>query len=216
MIGRSKIASSSSRPRISEFCSLRFPKPRPGSITMRLRSRPSRTARCMAESSSMARFPTGSFRGGSLAHVSGVPRMWFKMSPAFTLAAARARSGSAVRPVGSLMISAPSSSAFAATPDLYVSTESGTVSRPCRRFRTGISRRSSSASDTRAEPGRMDSAPISMMSAPSSSSSMARANARSGSLYFPPSENESGVTFRIPITSVRSPSCRVLSRSFHS
>src|ERR1700674_2130837 len=89
----------------------------------------------------------------------------------------------------------------------------GIVSFPRKRFKTGIRRRSSSASEVRSEPGRVDSAPMSRMSAPSSSSSMARAKARSGSRYFPPSENESGVTLSTPMTSVRSPakSSRVFS-----
>ena len=74
-----------------------------------------------------------------------------------------------------------------------------------RRFSTGISRRISSSAEMRADPGRVDSAPMSMMSAPCSSSSRARAKARSGSAYLPPSENESGVTLRMPMMSVRSP-----------
>ncbi len=68
------------------------------------------------------------------------------------------------------------------------------------RFSTGMRRRNSSASEIRCEPGRVDSAPISSMSAPSSSNSTARAKARSGSEYFPPSEKESGVTFNTPIS----------------
>src|ERR1700682_1727118 len=76
---------------------------------------------------------------------------------------------------------------------------------PCKRFNTGIRRRNSSASPIRVEPGRVDSAPMSMISAPCSSSSIARKKARSGSRYFPPSENESGVTLSTPMISVRSP-----------
>ena len=111
------------------------------------------------------------------------------------------------------MISAPRSIARSATSDLYVSTEIGTESLSRSRFSTGISRRISSAAEIRADPGRVDSAPISMMSAPSSSNSIARAYARSGSEYLPPSENESGVTFSTPIRMVRSP--KRISRCFN-
>ena len=54
------------------------------------------------------------------------------------------------------------------------------------------------------------------MSAPCSSSSTARANARSGSRYLPPSENESGVTFNTPISNVRSPSSSSRPASFQT
>src|ERR1017187_30944 len=74
------------------------------------------------------------------------------------------------------------------------------------RFSSGTRRCSSTDAVMRDEPGRVDSAPISMMSAPCSSSSMARAKARSGSEYLPPSENESGVTFSTPMITGRSPS----------
>ena len=45
-MGNSSCASSPSRARISAFCSLRFPNPSPGSITIRARSTPAPTARC--------------------------------------------------------------------------------------------------------------------------------------------------------------------------
>ena len=53
-------------------------------------------------------------------------------------------------------------------------------------------------------PGRVDSPPTSTMSAPSSIISSPRETARSGSSHRPPSENESGVTLRIPMTRARS------------
>src|SRR4029453_12389034 len=58
---------------------------------------------------------------------------------------------------------------------------------------------------TSADPGRVDPPPMSRMSAPSSTMLRARLVAASASGSSPPSENESGVTFTIPITRVRSP-----------
>ena len=49
-------------------------------------------------------------------------------------------------------------------------------------------------------PGRVDWPPMSMMSAPSRAISRAWATATWGTQYLPPSEKESGVTFKIPIT----------------
>ena len=72
-------------------------------------------------------------------------------------------------------------------------------------------RRRSSLASTGSASGRVDSPPTSRMSAPSSASWSPRAT---GS-YAPPSENESGVAFTIPITSVR-PSGSELRGSFHA
>ena len=83
------------------------------------------------------------------------------------------------------MISAPCSRAFSATADLYVSTDTGTLSFPRSRFNTGIKRRSSSASEMRDDPGRVDSAPMSMMSAPCSSSLDGAGEGAIGILVFP-------------------------------
>ena len=58
----------------------------------------------------------------------------------------------------------------------------------------------SSATEIFTCPGRVDSPPTSMISAPSLIISSVCFNAASRSPYFPPSEKESGVTFRIPIT----------------
>src|SRR5258708_3556305 len=66
---------------------------------------------------------------------------------------------------------------------------------------TGMTRASSSASETGAAPGRVDSPPMSMMSAPSSASFLACATAADASRKRPPSEKESGVMFTTPITS---------------
>ena len=64
---------------------------------------------------------------------------------------------------------------------------------------TGITRRSSSVSDTGSAPGRVDSPPMSRISAPSPTRSSPCFTAASVSKNAPPSENESGVTFTIPI-----------------
>ena len=52
---------------------------------------------------------------------------------------------------------------------------------------------------TGAEPGRVDSPPTSMMAAPCSTMSSAWAMAASNVAFSPPSENESGVMFRMPM-----------------
>ena len=59
-------------------------------------------------------------------------------------------------------------------------------------------------------PGRDDSAPTSMMSAPSATICRAWASAFSGVFHCPPSEKESGVTFSIPMICVRRPRLSVL------
>ena len=101
----------------------------------------------------------------------------------------------------SLTMLAPAASAARATPGLTVSIEIGTLTRPANCSITGITRRSSSASLTGKAPGRVDSPPTSMISAPCSTSCRACATAAGGSRNRPPSENESGVTFTMPITS---------------
>ena len=103
----------------------------------------------------------------------------------------------------SLMQSAPIASAARMTSGRRVSTEIGTPSGT-KASSTGLSRRNSRAGSTGSAPGRVDSAPMSMRSAPSAIIRWACSTARSGLAYWPPSENESGVTFRIPITSGRS------------
>ncbi|OLD16583.1 MAG: hypothetical protein AUJ01_10285 [Acidobacteria bacterium 13_1_40CM_3_65_5] len=121
-------------------------------------------------------------------------------------ATARASAGSNRRPLTSLTMAAPASSAAAATPALYVSTEIGTRSRPARPLRTGRIRASSSPADTGFAPGRVDSPPTSITSAPSASIRSAASIAIAGSSVVVDSANESGVTLRMPITRHRSPS----------
>src|SRR5258706_1023057 len=98
----------------------------------------------------------------------------------------------------SLIIDAPAASASFITRGRRVSTETG---RSESDRRTGRIRRSSSSSGTGSAPGRLDSPPMSMMSAPSSASARACAIANLASKKRPPSEKESGVTFTTPMTS---------------
>src|SRR5215212_3334139 len=80
---------------------------------------------------------------------------------------------------------------------------------------TGTTLRASSSCGTGSEPGRVDSPPTSIISAPSSSMAAAREAAFSGTRKSPPSEKESGVTLRTPTSTgsgprVRSPAPSVL------
>src|SRR5688572_26236612 len=101
----------------------------------------------------------------------------------------------------SLIIEAPALSASCMTPGRRVSTETGKSLSACR---TGMILRNSSSSETGCAPGRVDSPPMSMMSAPSSASRRAWAIASSGPKKRPPSEKESGVMFTTPMTRGRS------------
>jgi len=110
----------------------------------------------------------------------------------------------------SLMMCTPASSAFRAVSALYVSIESGTCGNASRTARmTGMTRRISSSAGTGSCPGRVDSPPMSRISAPASTIRTACSTAASTAMYRPPSEKESGVTFRMPITSVRLPNSNV-------
>ena len=165
--------------------------------------------------------------------------MCIRMAPHFSSATVRAICRSQRSPLTSLTISAPASAAPRATRDLYVSMEitaSGltvfssvitgntrcssssalTAVRGVRGpsglcFSSFFSGSRFSAEDAAATlaPGRVDSPPTSMMSAPSSSSRSPCVTAFSGSRYKPPSEKESGVTLTMPMMSVRFPSSSV-------
>src|SRR5213594_230934 len=104
----------------------------------------------------------------------------------------------------SFTTSAPSSSARRAIAALEVSTEIGTRTAARTARRTGRRRRRSSSAATGRAPGRVDSAPTSSIAAPSATISAAAAAARPGSRWRPPSENESGVAFRMPTSATRS------------
>ena len=108
----------------------------------------------------------------------------------------------------SLRMQAPAASAALITDARLVSTETATP-RAASASTTGTTRRSSSSSGTASAPGRVDSPPTSTMAAPSDTISSPRRSARPGSANRPPSEKESGVTLRIPITSGRERSKRL-------
>src|SRR5947209_1577346 len=96
---------------------------------------------------------------------------------------------------------APASSAASATSRLRVSIDTRTW--PARAPTTGTTLPSSSSTGTSAAPGRVLSPPTSTTSAPSATRASPWAIAASGSSQRPPSENESGVTFRTPMTNGR-------------
>ena len=97
----------------------------------------------------------------------------------------------------------PPSSTSSATRARMVSMETVSPARTSS-VTTGPTRRSSSASSMRCAPGRVDSPPTSTMSAPCAARSRPCAMAASAPYHWPPSENESGVTFTTPITRQRS------------
>ena len=137
--------------------------------------------------------------------VAGVPRMCIRMRGQRRSAATRAIRRSNRRPLTSLIASAPAQRAASATSALVVSIEIQAFDFFRRPRTTGRTRRSSSSTGTGREPGRVDSPPISIQSAPCRSSSSPRETALAGFRCRPPSEKESGVTFTTPITSVRLP-----------
>jgi len=91
------------------------------------------------------------------------------------------------------------------TSALYVSTEIGMVSLSLSRFSTGMRRRISSAAEMRADPGRVDSAPMSMMSEPCSSTRW-RAHKRGRGRRICRRRKRIGRDITEPIITVRSPS----------
>ena len=115
-------------------------------------------------------------------------------------------SASSVPPETSLMIWAPSLSAAAAT-DARVVSMDNMAPAGINVLTAPVMRASSSASDTRLAPGRVDSAPMSMMSAPAAIMSRPCWAALAGSSHRPPSEDESSVMLSTPITMVCVVSC---------
>ena len=108
-----------------------------------------------------------------------------------------------VKPVTSFTIEAPTRTAALATSTWRVSIE--TMAPAWARARTtGSTRLASSSGVTGVKPGRVDSPPTSMMSAPSSSICRPCLMATSGSTLSPPSLNESGVTLSTPMMRGRS------------
>mmetsp|Transcript_17375 Transcript_17375/g.58457 ORF Transcript_17375/g.58457 Transcript_17375/m.58457 type:complete len:264 (-) Transcript_17375:334-1125(-) len=142
----------------------------------------------------------------SEAIVAGSPRMCISTAGKPSRATVGSISRSIAPPLTSLTTRAPSAASSAATAAQLVSTEIGARSGEARRAcTTGAARRSSSSGETATAPGRVDTAPTSIMSAPAASSSRACAVAAAAESKRPPSENESGVTLRTPISSVRRP-----------
>src|SRR6267143_314064 len=118
--------------------------------------------------------------------------------------------------VTSLMIDAPASSAALATSDFEVSIEMG-MSILARSFSiTGIARFNSSFTEIGSAPGRVDSPPTSILSAPSVAISIPPATAASVAKNSPPSEKESGVTLSTPIVIPRLERSTTLSPIFQS
>src|SRR5918997_1491339 len=96
----------------------------------------------------------------------------------------------------------PASTAASATAARVVSMLTHTPAATSSRT-TGSTLASSASGSTRGAPGRVDSPPTSTRSAPASRIPTPWATARSRSSHWPPSENESGVTLRTPITTHR-------------
>ena len=163
-----------------------LPNPKPGSSTRRSRFTPPICARSARSRSSRFTSVTMSEIRGRVRHSSGRPRMCINTAPHFRLAIVLGICASQRNPLTSLTISAPAATAARATPALYVSAEITASGRCCfRRVITGIIRSNSSFSVTvgvdleesaagslspaTLAPGRVDSPPTSMTSAPSRS-----------------------------------------------
>ncbi len=183
---------------IAVFWSGSLPNPMPGSITSLSARIPASRA---APVRSLRNARISSMKPGPMAAgiVPGSPFMC--MTTACTPVEAHSSSMPAsLRPLTSLTISAPRETHLAATDVFIVSTDTGTSIEGISALRTGSSLEISSSAGTGAAFGRVDSPPTSMMSAPWSIISNAWRTAASGSVQEPPSEKESGVTFRIPMT----------------
>ena len=137
--------------------------------------------------------------------------MCMRQTPQLGCAATSSSAPGARNALMSLTMSTPIASAARITSGLALSSETGqpSFSAPSS---TGSTRRSSSSTLTACAPGRLDSPPMSSMSAPSLSSCSQCASAECTSKCWPPSENESGVTLTMPITlgSVKSIAKRVV------
>src|SRR6266566_1916827 len=190
------VASSSSR---RKFCSGVLANPKPGSTTIRSRATPPASARAAAAPSSAATSPATCRYTASESIVSGVPRMCITIIPAPAAPTTPASVASNASPETSFTTAAPAASAARATAALRVSTEMGPRPRRTSCSITGATRPISSSTGTGAEPGRVDSPPTSSSSHPSATNRSACATARSTVAKRPPSENESGVTFTMPM-----------------
>lgn len=140
--------------------------------------------------------------------VAGSPLMWFRTIAA-PVRATRSRSPSGgSSPVTRLTTSAPASRTRRATSTRRVSTEIGIAALAARiPSTTGRTRESSSSAVTSPAPspyaaprGLVDSPPTSRIAAPAPAKRSPASTAARGVPRRPPSEKESGVTFRIAIT----------------
>ena len=129
--------------------------------------------------------------------------MCIRHTPHWGWAATTAKAPGCRKAQMSLTISAPRSSTARITAGLYVSTEIGTPSTTASRT-SGTTRASSSSKGTAGLPGRVDSPPMSRISAPSLSNCSQCRNAAMVEAWCPPSEKESGVTLTMPMTLGRS------------
>ena len=135
--------------------------------------------------------------------VRGVPRMCMRTTAHALSAATCAISSSPCNAVTSLMISAPAATAARATDAFEVSMLIAAPVFAASPSMTGSTRRNSSSAVTGAAPGRVDSPPISRISAPSSTRRSPWSTAALAAVKFPPSENESGVTLITPMITPR-------------
>ena len=200
--GQPRPASRPSRSINATFCSGVLPKPIPGSSAMRARGMPAassvamrparwvRTRQAMSPGAICACMLRGS-----------VPGICISTTGAARAATRAAAAGSWRRAVTSLMMRAPASSAAAMVAAWRVSTETGACGARARM--TGRMRRSSSAGGTGSAPGRVDSPPMSRMSAPAARIASPWSMAAPWSRARPSPEKLSGVTLTMPMTSGR-------------
>ena len=167
---------------------------------MRSRAMPaasSSAARSASQSRTSA--TTSSYEGASCI-VAGSPCMCMATRPQSPPASRTARTMAGSRkPDTSFTMAAPASRHARATPACRVSMLTH-MPRAANSRTTGSTRANSSSSPTGAAPGRVDSPPTSMMRALSSTMRSACASAAASPSCWPPSEKESGVTLRMPMT----------------
>ena len=157
-----------------------LPNPMPGSIAWRSAGIPAASAASQHAARVALTSPNKSSYRTFDCIVRGLPRMCMSTTAAPAEAATSRISGSRLPPLTSLTMTAPSSTAAAATAAREVSIEIGRGHPRSRSAcRTGTTRASSSSTVTPAEPGRVLSPPMSRTSAPSSIASNARATAAS-------------------------------------
>ena len=108
------------------------------------------------------------------------------------------------RPETSLIICAPRRRHSSATSGFIVSIEIGIGNSFVKTSSTGVIRRNSSSVEIRGDPGREDSPPISIISAPAATRARAWTIASIGVKNLPPSLKLSGVILRMPARRGRS------------